>query len=89
MSFLTDEFPPSVVLLKENTYVRPDTLDYFSFTAYEEDGDIGTVQLLFPRGTGLNVTDVNKKDFERVADVANWYFQQAEREVTEPAPKVS
>lgn len=79
-----NDYPPSLVLLKDNTYVRAENLDYWSYVPSEEDPDLGLVQLVYESGNALNVPGVATKDFKRVADTANWYFLQEERKRNEP-----
>lgn len=70
------KYPPELVLLKDNTYLRPSEVSYASFVANEDDENVGTVQVIFTQSTAaaVSIPGVNIKDFKRVADVANWEF---------------
>lgn len=75
---MLDDFAPSLVMVKENFYVRPDNVDYCSFVVKDEEAQTGDVQILYTNGNGITITDVAQKDFKRIADTANWYFNQQE-----------
>ena len=79
-----NEYGPDIVLIKDNTYVRPGNVDYMSFVK-DEEGDLGTATVMFNSQNGIAIPGVTQKDFKIVADAANWYSLEKERKAVLPS----